>query len=214
MSLMESVQFETRHGAEAKIELTEWYQRPAIRKIRIPKSYRNKDLDDLLRRKRTKEEAELLHLAKLSNVDCPEVYFVNPSNSEIIMEYIEGTLLKDLPHRSTFWQYGIVGRLVANLHSRGIIHGDLTTKNVIATVERTVLIDFGLSFISDRLEDRAEDLHLLKQGLKSSALLGTALRQFEKVLEGYAKIAGSTETERIRKQMAKIELRGRYAQVD
>ena len=48
------------------------------------------------------------------------------------------------------------------------MHGDLTTKNAIIHGDRLVLIDFGLSFISDRLEDRGEDIHLLKQAIKSS----------------------------------------------
>ena len=214
MNLTTIPKFETTYGAEAKIELSDWYSTPVIAKTRLPKAYRNKDLDDILRRRRTREEAELLHAAKLSKVDCPEVYFVDPLSSEIVMENDEGPLLKDLRAEGKFREYLKLGSMIANLHSRGIIHGDLTTKNVIVSGDRLVLIDFGLSFISDRIEDRAEDLHLLKQGLKSSGTLSAAVSQFDKVLKGYREVAGEKEMNRIRKQIGKIELRGRYAQVD
>ncbi|MDA4111247.1 MAG: phosphotransferase, partial [Thaumarchaeota archaeon] len=107
-----------------------------------------------------------------------------------------------------------LGKMVARLHKKGIIHGDLTTKNVILSDDRMVLIDFGLSFISDRLEDKAEDLHLLKQALKSSSSVNIASRDFENVMSGYQTEIGEAFTKSLRKQISKIELRGRYAQVD
>ena len=94
-----------------------------------------------------------------------------------------------------------------------MIHGDLTTKNVIQSRTRTVLIDFGLAFISDRLEDKAEDLHLLKQAIRSSgSKLST--RYFDYVLDGYEKEAGEKESMKVKNQILEIEKRGRYARVD
>ena len=77
--------FETKLGAEARIELTDWYGKHAIRKIRIPKSYRSETLDKKLRARRTREETELLHQAKLVRVEVPEVFFADPKTSEIVM---------------------------------------------------------------------------------------------------------------------------------
>lgn len=213
MKVQTKHEFPPIQGAEAKIELVDWYIAPAIRKHRSRKAYRNDQLDWILRTKRTKEEVEILHQAKLTGVKCPKVLFVDPASNEIIMEYIQGTLLKDLLEAGS-GLFRILGRYGAFLHLAGIIHGDLTTKNVIVTEGDLCLIDFGLSFFSDRVEDRAEDLHLLKQALKSSDSSGNAASRFDSVLEGYGDIAGIESVLAIKRQIGKIELRGRYAQVD
>jgi TP53 regulating kinase and related kinases len=206
--------FEAREGAEARIEIVQWRGEPAIRKIRVPKTYRSEALDNKLRIRRTKEEAQLLHTAKLARVDVPEILFADPESSEIIMEYVQGQLLTEIHERKLADEvYATLGEFAARLHSKGIIHGDLTTKNVIQSGTRTVLIDFGLAFVSDRLEDRAEDLHLLKQAIRSSSLsLRTAY--FDRVLKGYEKEAGLRQSIRVKKQILEIEKRGRYARVD
>ena len=213
MTELQVTSFSPVLGAEAKIDLIDWYGKPAVRKYRIPKSYRLEKLDQILRSKRTKEEVEILYASKLTGADCPEVYFADPVTCEIVMEYVQGQLLKSvLENRNSIFEQ--IGRIAAMLHSKGIIHGDLTTKNIIISRDRIVLIDFGLSFISDRIEDRAEDLHLLKQALKSTEPLKKAKSEFERALTGYEEIVGSKMTQMIRSQITKIELRGRYAQVD
>lgn len=201
-------------GAEALIKLAEWRGKIAVSKTRIPKSYRNIGLDKMLRSRRTKEEATLLHAAKHSGVHVPEVYFVDPDSSEIVMEYVNGILLKDL-HSAKLERliYRNVGESAARLHSSGIIHGDLTPKNIIRVDDKTLIIDFGLSFVSSRLEDKAEDLHLLKQSIRSSET-NNATRRFGDVLRGYESVSGKKELIRIMKQIAEIERRGRYARVD
>jgi TP53 regulating kinase and related kinases len=204
--------FSKKIGAEAVIEPTDWFGRKAVSKRRVPKSYRDPELDKILRSKRTKEEVEILHAAKLAGVETPEVFFADPLVSEIIMEYVGGPLLKDAEPDSPMFR--VVGEYAAKLHEKNIIHGDLTTKNAIVSGKRFVLIDFGLSFISDRIEDRAEDLHLLKQSLKSSNPSSIASKEYDQILKGYAAIVGNAFSNRILKQIAEIELRGRYARVD
>lgn len=212
--MLKNETFETRLGAEARIELVEWCGKPAIRKIRIPKSYRSDALDRKLRARRTKEECEILHQAKLVRIDVPEIYFADPRTSEIIMEYVRGTLLKDVTEKKIVREiYTNVGIYAARLHSKGMIHGDLTTKNVIFTGTRTVLIDFGLSFVSDRLEDKAEDLHLLKQAIRSSSS-DSKTGYFDCVLKGYSSVVGERQMQKIKTQILEIERRGRYARVD
>lgn len=207
-------EFKEATGAEAIIRLVEWRGKTAISKTRIPKPYRNTWLDQMLRSRRTKEEALLLHAAKHSGVNVPEVYFVDPGSSEIVMEYVDGVLLKDIQgHKLQRVVYKEVGENAARLHFGGVIHGDLTPKNIILVGEKTIMIDFGLSFISNRLEDRAEDLHLLKQSIRSSGM-SSPLRRFDDVLCGYESVAGSKELLRTTKQIAEIERRGRYARVD
>ncbi len=212
-------------GAEAKILLVDWHGREAICKARIPKVYRNEKLDHWLRSKRTKEEAAILHFAKLLGVDCPVVFFADPENTELVMEYIRGVLLRDRESLATREDlkatsslskfYLLLGKYAARLHSGNLIHGDLTTKNVIISYDnRLVLIDFGLSFNSQRIEDRAEDLHLLKQAVKSSVNPERAKTIFEKVTSGYRSISGGKMTEQVLSQIEEIERRGRYARVD
>lgn len=227
-TLPESVppqEFRPNIGAEAKIDLIVWHGRNVVRKIRVPKAYRNEKLDQWLREKRTREEAEILHRAKLSGVECPLLYFVDPVKMELYLEYIEGVLLRNLelcgrvknsPDDLVLTNcYDLLGKYAAKLHRDHIIHGDLTTRNVVHTNNgRLVLIDFGLSFISERIEDQAEDLHLLKQALKSTTTEGRAKTAFEIVLGGYRIEAGSKLTDRLQSQIKEIERRGRYARVD
>jgi TP53 regulating kinase and related kinases len=217
--MQESVFFQPQVGAEAKIELIDWHGTKAIRKLRIPKAYRDQSLDRRLRERRTKEEARILHEAKLARVNCPNLFFADPGNSEIVMEYIEGlhlfnTSLIQKKFGNILGWYEILGKYVGKLHSKNIIHGDLTTKNVIVTGDRLFLIDFGLSFISERGEDRGEDLHLLKQVLRSTNELSFSRRAFDSAIKGYASIVGEKRTKEVLSKVAEISRRGRYARVD
>jgi len=205
--------FVTVHGAEARLDLIDWYGQAAIRKSRIPKEYRIAQLDKLLRIRRTKEEAAILHASKIAGVDCPAVFFSDPKSSEIIMEFVRGVLLKNF-HDSRDLIFQWVGRYAGLLHSKGIIHGDLTTKNIIISDGRLVLIDFGLAFFSYRIVDRAADLHLLKLVLKTEESLKREMSDFESVMAGYTAVVGEERARAVKAQIAKIELRGRYAQVD
>src|SRR5947209_4739393 len=170
--VVQKEEFRPRLGAEALVELVNWDGCEAIRKVRIAKSYRDSELDRRLRSRRTKEEARILHLAKIAGVRGPDALFADPQKSEIIMSYIAGCHLKDIisalsgkEKRSIFERLGVFTGL---LHGRNIIHGDLTTKNILLIGKKLFLFDYGLSFCSERTEDRAEDLHLLKQALSAS----------------------------------------------
>ena len=76
-----------------------------------------------------------------------------------------------------------IGRKVGILHQNEIIHGDLTTSNMILGSE-IYFIDFGLSFFSTKIEDMAVDLHLLKQALESKHY-EIFEKCFSAVLSGY-----------------------------
>ncbi len=217
-------------GAEARIDLIRWQGIEAISKTRIPKSYRNPVLDQRIRTRRTKEETEILFLSKLARVVCPKVFFVDPNRCEIIMEYVEGELLRDLEIKNSITRdeklsdvlskiYDAIGKYAARLHGANLVHGDLTTKNVIVPRMSEghhvpALIDFGLSFYSERIEDRAEDLHLLNQALKSSTDSSSAKAAFNLVIKGYKSEAGLRQTKQVLDTIAEIEKRGRYARVD
>jgi TP53 regulating kinase-like protein len=200
-----------KKGAEADIHLIDWYGKKAVRKIRKPKNYRNKLLDEEIRKKRTLHEAEMLSVAKRAGVSTPLIYFVDPKNAEIIMQYVKGNLVRDiLTNRLKLSRD--MGTYTAKLHKNNIVHGDLTTSNFILYDSKLVVIDFGLSFYSDRIEDKAVDIRLIKE-IMSSAHAKIFKKAFDSFIEGYESILGTSFTTRILKKVSEIEKRGRYARV-
>jgi Kae1-associated kinase Bud32 len=138
-------------GAEADIYRTRWFGNDAVSKIRVKKPYRQKSLDNEIRRNRTLREATMLSNAKETGVRTPFIYFVDPVSAEIVMEFIEGINVKEKMDENLALQ---MGRYAGLLHINNLIHNDLTTSNFINSKNnQLVLLDFGLSFFSERLED-------------------------------------------------------------
>ncbi len=160
-------------GAEAKI-----YDDGNIIKDRIAKTYRLKAIDDKLRKARTNREAKVLK--KLSEMDFPCPKLIRKEDFKITMENLDGPKLRDCLEIKHCKE---LGTLIKNLHNQNIIHGDLTTSNMILK-DKIYLIDFGLSFFSQKVEDKAVDLHLLEEALHSKHYL-IAEECFKLVLEGY-----------------------------
>ncbi len=200
-----------KKGAEADIYLTDWYGRKAVRKVRKPKNYRNRLLDESIRKKRTLREAEMLSLAKRAGVTTPLIYFVDPKNTEIIMQYIKGNLVRDILAKNLKLSRNM-GIYTAKLHKNNLVHGDLTTSNFILYDSKLVLIDFGLSFYSDRIEDKAVDIRLIKE-IMSSAHASIFKRAFDLFMKGYESVLGSSVTRKTLRKVVEIEKRGRYARV-
>ena len=188
-----------KQGAEAILYKEDEY----LLKERIPKSYRISTLDQTLRKSRTRSEAKLLQKASIS---VPRVYDVDENKMIIKMDFVDGQVLKDvfdtLQHRDNICKQ--IGKSIATLHQQHIIHGDLTTSNMILKDHTVYFIDFGLGFISQRVEDKAVDLHLLRQALESKHYLH-AEKTFKSVLEGYDYCKKD-----ILRQLEKIGMRGRY----
>jgi TP53 regulating kinase-like protein len=197
-----------KRGAEADIYLGSWYGKTTISKIRKVKSYRHKSLDDEIRKSRTVNEANMISSSKLTGVRSPFLYFVDPVYAEIIMEFVEGKVAKDVINVKLCEE---IGKYTGLLHTNDIIHGDLTTSNFIVS-KKLVVVDFGLSYYSHRREDRAVDIRLIKE-IFSSAHVSFYKEAYEGFLRGYSEIIGEYETHKILKNVLEIERRGRYAQV-
>ncbi|MEM2462656.1 MAG: KEOPS complex kinase/ATPase Bud32 [Candidatus Pacearchaeota archaeon] len=178
----------------------------SLEKKRIKKSYRHKELDLFLRASRTRREARLLEKAA-SLIPVPKIKKLR--KFEIEMEFLEGKKLSEwldkFPKEKAFKICNEIGMNIAKLHANNIIHGDLTTSNMIYKDGKVYFIDFGLGFHSSRVEDKAVDLYLLKQALKSKHFKSWN-NYFEEVIKGY-KWQGS---EQVLKQLEKVEKRGRY----
>ena len=203
-----------KKGAEASLYLTEWHSKCVVIKRRLPKKYRPEQLDERIRRYRTIHEPQLMHEAKRSGVPTPIIFMVDVENATIIMEYIDGPQVKNLidtliPERREALCRRI-GAEIAKLHRHGIIHGDLTTSNMILGGDGTVyFVDFGLGDRSTELEAYGVDLHLLKRALQSTHFRH-ANECFTAVLKGYSEILGTKIESEVCEKIREIEKRGRY----
>ena len=203
-----------RKGAEANLYLEDWHGYRVVVKRRVCKTYRLEALDTKLRSFRTIHEAQIMHEAKRSGVPTPTIYMVDPKEYTIVMEYIVGRRLKEALE-GTSGEYRdnlckLAGSQIAMLHQNHIIHGDLTTSNMILTDEEKIFfIDFGLSYYSIELEDLGVDLHLMKRALNSTHFLH-ADKCFEQVVAGYKKFAGAKKASDVVRKVSEIERRGRY----
>ena len=203
-----------KKGAEASLYLEEWHNHKVIMKRRLPKRYRLPEIDMEIRSQRTVQEPESIHRAKEAGVPTPTVFMVDVVEANIVMEFIDGKQVKQVidslssEERRRLCRY--IGGLIGRLHSRGIIHGDLTTSNMILTAEdRVVFVDFGLSELSTELEARGVDLHLMKRAFQSTHY-NHAEESFEAVMDGYVEVMGEELTKHILEKIQEIEGRGRY----
>ncbi|HEY7109448.1 MAG TPA: KEOPS complex kinase/ATPase Bud32 [Nitrososphaeraceae archaeon] len=192
-------------GAESNIYLSSFYSRKTISKIRFPKPYRNQELDCLIRCQRTIHESKMMALARGVGVRTPFVYLVDPARAEIVMEYIKGINTRDIIDRQISFRIGVYTSI---LHKNDIIHGDLTPSNFLLG-STLVLLDFGLSYHSNRVEDKAVDIRLLEEILKS--LYPSNVKSlYESFLEGYSTGSARNQVSGILKNLDEIGYRRRY----
>ncbi len=185
-------------------------------KLRKPLGYRLPALDNAIRFQRTLREAEMLHAAKRAGVSAPHLYYVDPGAATLVIEHVDGPRVKDivseLPPGEVEHIFETLGRSTAELHSSGIMHGDLTTANLIRRDGTLVFLDFGLSLYTDRIEDHAVDLRLIKETVQGahSAIADHALKS---LFAGYELGVGGARSRATLRQLRSIERRGRYARV-
>ena len=203
-----------KKGAEASLYLEDWHNRKVIMKRRLPKKYRITELDLMIRSQRTLHEPQIIHKAKEAGVPTPTIFMVDLANANIIMEFIDGKQIKEVLNNVSKEERlnlcKLIGKLIGRLHRNGIIHGDLTTSNMILTPYRKVFfVDFGLSERSIELEPKGVDLHLMKRTLHSTHYK-YAKECFKTVMDGYTETVGKEETKKVTAKIREIEKRGRY----
>ncbi len=203
-----------KKGAEANLYLEEWHNRKVIMKKRLPKKYRLPQLDLEIRYQRTINEPNIIHKAKMAGVPTPTILMVEVADAKIVMEFVEGKQIKEiLDHISPekrIWISDLIGRMIGRLHKHGIIHGDLTTSNMILTPYNTVVfVDFGLSERSKEVEGKGVDLHLMKRALQSTHYKH-AKECFAAIMKGYTKAVGEEKANKVIEKIREIEKRGRY----
>lgn len=153
-------------GAEARIERVWFDGQWSIKKTRFAKTYRHAELDQSIRTKRFQAEIRQLNRARAAGVRVPAILATDATNTSIVLERVKGKVLSralDQPKTKKF--PAELAQAIAVLHGQGIVHGDLTTSNVLSSPKGLVILDFGLSFFSHRIEDFATDLLNLKKTL-------------------------------------------------
>lgn len=176
-------------------------------KERIKKGYRIGEIDDELRKRRTRSEAKTI--SKINKlIPSPKIISYDDKSMTIEMEFIKGEKISDVLEKKDYKKLcRIIGKQVAILHNHNIVHGDLTTSNFILSDNKVYFIDFGLSQHSTKVEDKAVDLHLLRQALESKHY--TIWEEcFKSVLEAYK--AEAKQGKETIKRLHIVEKRGRY----
>lgn len=172
---------ELARGAEGVVTRISFLGHPAVRKVRFAKSYRHAALDARLTSRRLAQEARVLLRARRAGVRVPALYSVDQAASSIVMEDVGGLTARDFLRAADFGSamaaLHAAGKAVASLHAADIVHGDLTTSNIIVWIDKNemgcrnveqvdvVLIDFGLSMTSETEEDKAVDLYVLERAV-------------------------------------------------
>ncbi|EOA24698.1 hypothetical protein CARUB_v10017976mg [Capsella rubella] len=206
-----------KQGAEARVfESTFAGIRRSIVKERFSKKYRHPVLDAKLTLKRLNAEARCMTKARKLGVCTPVLYAVDTLLHSLTLEYIEGVSVKDI--FLDFGANGIVeqrlddvatqiGAAIAKLHDGGLVHGDLTTSNMLVRsgTNQLVLIDFGLSVTSTLPEDKAVDLYVLERALLS--MHSSCGNVMDRILTAYRK--SSKQWSATFNKLAQVRQRGR-----
>jgi Kae1-associated kinase Bud32 len=198
-------------GAESIIYLDTFDDQKVLVKERIKKNYRLNQIDEKLRKERTRKEVKLLTEARKYKVLTPAILHVDFQNHKIIMENIDGMRIKEFfnsTDKKNLEKVSMeIGKLIGRLHANNIIHGDLTTSNMILKDNKIYFIDFSLGEFSNRLEEKGVDLNLLYEALKATHFKNFKIC-WNNILKGYKQ--EYSEGNKVLERMKEIEKRARY----
>lgn len=164
-------------GAEAVLTVVNFFGRRAVRKERIQKQYRHPELDKRLRSRRLNQELRMLTRLRKAGISVPAVYDVDARRCSFVMQAVAGCTLKTFLHgrqlseldREVENVMSEVGKVVGRMHGADVVHGDLTTGNVMVKLKKegceVSVIDFGLSFSNGTEEDLAVDLYVFERAV-------------------------------------------------
>jgi len=214
-----------KQGAEARLFKIEFLGRWAIVKERFRKGYRHPDLDTKLRNSRTQSEVRTLMKVRQLGIDTPLIYYVDQVNCSIYLEWVRGPTVKEFLDLLDLTQpteeakavavVRDVARVLATLHEGDMVHGDLTTSNMILRQKEgapspeeymcVCLIDFGLSYRSTMIEDKAVDLYVLEKAFLATHARSDAV--WQKLLETYHSV--HKDSSKILQKLHEVRKRGR-----
>ena len=201
-------------GAEADLSLATIGPWRVVIKRRVRKEYRNPSLDKEIRHDRTISEASIIHEARLAGVRVPSIVGIDVANNAIAITHLDGIVARELLDKMGIDEarklLRSIGEQIALLHTAGIVHGDLTTSNVIVSPSgATFIVDFGMSKRSIEPEDRGVDLHLLHRSIVASHSKNPSL-MMNAMIRGYEQTAGNKIADSTWQKAREIARRGRY----
>ncbi|EST09773.1 Protein kinase domain protein [Kalmanozyma brasiliensis GHG001] len=231
-------------------------------KWRFPKTYRHPTLSSSITASRTIMEARALLRCAKAGVAVPAVRCVDEKEGILGLELIAGRSVREwlgggaegedetivdeeeavaaeddeevLSENDQIKLMCLIGKQLAIMHEADIIHGDLTTSNMMLRPasaqsgaskvdlnhDEVVLIDFGLSSVSAFAEDKAVDLYVLERAFASTHPASESL--FKTILDSYAeevtaRSAGKSRSkggklnkwEETRRKLEEVRMRGR-----
>lgn len=224
-----------KQGAEARLYICNYLGKPTLVKERFKKNYRHPDLDTSITKERIKNEARSIVRCKTAGVRTPALYLVDFERRRIYMQhFVNSITVKDfiinLKSSTSEGDMNVldfysdkIGEVIRKMHENNIIHGDLTTSNMLL-VEKSpsniednskwlnhdnielVLIDFGLSFIDSSTEDKGVDLYVLERALISTH--NDYPNLFSRIFEAYKSFSKNNIKEIISKY-EEVRARGR-----
>lgn len=198
-------------GAESRLYYGSHKGNQCVIKHRFSKKYRHPLLDRKLTKERTKRERRIIekianrskmlgqYMPKVAWSDSSTILMSEIKNCETLYDFMmrEPTKVKSLGL--------LIGQCIAELHNLGIIHGDLTTSNLLLVSKQNkdidtsskkikvddslgdshvvIPIDFGLSTGSTHPEERAVDLYVLERAFLSTFFSDSEF--FNTILEQY-----------------------------
>ncbi|KAK0061770.1 EKC/KEOPS complex subunit TP53RK [Biomphalaria pfeifferi] len=210
-----------KQGAEAKLYLHDFYGRPCIIKERFQKQYRHHTLDSMLTNQRIKSEVRANLRCRMAGILTPTIFMVNFQDNSIYMEEIQDaiTAKQYITDRSTQGDSSsllrlaeVIGQTLSKMHASNIIHGDLTTSNMLLQGNpsnlKLFLIDFGLSSFEASAEDKGVDLYVLERAFLSSHPNSQEL--FNTILNSYQSATKNVKScKEIIAKLEEVRMRGR-----
>ncbi|XP_013106814.1 EKC/KEOPS complex subunit TP53RK [Stomoxys calcitrans] len=215
-----------KQGAEARLYIGDFKGERCLIKERFVKKYRHHELDTQISRQRIKAEAKAAGRCQSAGILAPKIFHTDLNERKLYMEYFDKAITAKQFIQKVVTEKSdaedalkkfctAVGSLIGRMHANNIIHGDLTTSNILINPKENadicetydiVFIDFGLSHYNQGTEDKGVDLYVLER-----ALLSTHSEQpylFDYMLQAYRKECGKDE-ESVVAKFEEVRARGR-----
>ncbi|TRY72748.1 hypothetical protein TCAL_06717 [Tigriopus californicus] len=213
-----------KQGAEGRLFTGEYLGQKVLVKQRFPKKYRHPQLDAQLSAQRFRGEVRSLIRCQSLGIRTPTILLADLDQNIIVMEFlaraqtcryfIQTLLAEDGSEPRLLALAQVIGKVLALIHSNHIIHGDLTTSNILVANPgapdcelELVLIDFGLGFAEGSAEDKGVDLYVLERAFLSTHPNTEAI--FDAIMKAYKSDVPQKDCSEILKKYEEIRLRGR-----
>lgn len=219
-----------KQGAEAKLLIGEFGGKLCLIKERFVKNYRHPELDAHLTKERIRAESKTAVRCQAAGVNAPQILHTDLEERKIYMEYFEKSItakeyINEVLPKSDDAAEQVqkinqlakeIGTSIGKMHANNLIHGDLTTSNILLDPLETddgnfrdyklIMIDFGLSSYNQSSEVKGVDLYVLERALLSTHSAISNL--FTLILEAY-KAANTGNLTEILSKFEEVRARGR-----